>query len=471
MGFLSNVTTASTNALTINHPMSSFSHPRASYALVSKNDANTAYTVMFYDAEFNKISYVTSQSYYGHTGGYQTNNATYENTTNQFTYNWASTANVPSSNSTSNYGNATNVMGEFGNSMINVSERGAMQGYYTRWRTTSTASIGRQRHAFVNSDHSNKNKVLMFDGGYLESMPMWNPLTTATFGNYPSGERKSKQFSANSTLGANTGSLTSHFGTASYNAVRKELVIMVNNSSSTSQFYVNIFKNVDFNANDVDVTQVSSTPSNQFLITTPNWQTSDGESRHNINVVLVDNGDIYYSVMHLSSQFNTHKIVRAVGDASGTVSTVMSDSLTTSYGIDQGNEYGQNAIQTRNKNMVMTFCPYYYYGAGIKSHLIDKRNSSFALGFSNTDSSQGMQPMKYRDDSFCYYYAGNYYADNWTGAYIRAIASPRAGNTPVFNTNVWYLPSATSPNTTNYPGMTPVWEFDLQTNLPGTGGF
>lgn len=304
-------------------------------------------------------------------------------------------------------------------------------------------------------------------------MPMWNPLTTATFGNYPNGERKTKTFSANSTLGANTSALTSHFGTASYNNVRKELVIVVNNSSSNSQFYINIFKNVDFDATDCDVTQISSTPNNQFLVTLGNWQTSNNESRYNFNAVLTDNGQVYITVMHSSNQFNIHRITRAGDDNSGTVENLTTQSLTTSYGIDQGNEYGQNAIQTRNKNMVLTFCPYYYYGAGIRSYVINKRNNTWALGYGTTDSSQGIQPMKYRDDSFCYYYAGNYYAGNWTGAYIRGTTAPGVltNADPVTNTNVIYLPTSPSPNTTNYPGMSTAWEFDLQTILPGHGGF
>jgi hypothetical protein len=470
MGFLSNVTGANSNALTATHPMSAFSHPRASYCNLSRNTSTVSYTAVFYDAEFNKIGSATHQSLNGNTGGFQSQSDTYENL-EQFMYNINPTQSTPSSSGTSNYINATNVMGEFGNGMINASERGTLSGFYSRWRTTSSSNVGRQRHAFVNSDHSNKNKVIMFDGGYLESMPMWMPLTTSTFGNYPTGERKSKQFTANSTLGANTSNLTSQFGTASYNNVRKELVIVANNSSSNSQFYINIFKNVDFDATDCDVTQVSSTPSNQFLVTLGNWQTSGSESRYNFNVVLTDNGQIYITVMHPSNQFNIHRITRAAGDASGTVENLASQSLTTSYGIEQGNEYGQNAIQTRNGTMVMGFSPYYYYGAGIRSYVIDKRNNSYAAGYEDTSSSTGYQPMKYRDDSFCYYFAGNFYASNWTGAYIRGTTSSRAGSTPVTQTNVIYLPTAPGPNTTNYPGMTPVWEFNLQSILPGSGGF
>ena len=435
MAFLSNITSATSNALTLEHPMSSFSQPRASYAIMSYNTSSGSYGTVFMDAEFNKISYAGIQSYYGHTGSYNTYSGTYDSV-GQWMYNMSATQSTPSSNGTSTYCNATNVMGEFGNSMAVVSERGVQQGYYARWRTTSTSNIGRQRHAFVNSDHSNKNKVIMFDGGYLESMPKWMPLTTATFGTYPSGERKTKQFSANSTLGANTANLTSQFGTASYNNVRKELVIVVNNSSSNSQFYVNIFKNVDFDATDCDVTQVSNTPNNQFQVTLGNWQTNSNESRYNFNVVLTDNGQIYITVMHPSSQFNIHRITRAGDDNSGTVENLTTQGLTTSYGIDQGNEYGQNAIQTRNGNMVMGFCVYYYYGSGLQSYVIDKRNNSWANGYTTSDTSQGIQPMKYRDDSFCYYYAGNYYADNYSGAYIRAITAPRSGSTPAMITSM-----------------------------------
>lgn len=470
MAFLSNVTSNTSNTNNILHPSSSFALPRATYSLCSRQTSSGGYSYTFYDAEFNQIGYPTSNNYYGHSSAWNDYDSSYENI-EQFMYNVAATQSNPSSNGTSNYCNATNVVGEFGNSMFNVSERSKGNGYFTRWRTTSTSSIGRMRHAFVNSDHTNKNKVIMLDGGYLESTTRWAPLTTNTHGQgYPGGERKTKQFAANSTLGSATSSWTTHLGTASYNQVRKELVIAVNKSNENNKFYINIFKNIDFDATDCDVTQIPGTPDNQFVVTLGNWQSSNNESRFNANVVLTDNGQIYISVMHQSSQFNLHRITRDAGDASGTVEELAQQGLTTCYGRDQGEEYGQNAMQTRNGNMVCVFTPYYYYGSGIRSYLIDKRNNSWANGYQSSDTSIGYQPMKYRDDSFIVYYAGNGYASNWTGSYIRAVMSPRAGSSPVANSdNVWYLPHYTGPNTTNYPGMSTVWEYDYQTVLPGHG--
>jgi hypothetical protein len=307
----------------------------------------------------------------------------------------------------------------------------------------------------------------MFDGLNLESMPMWMPFTTSGWGaEYPSGERKTKTFTA-ANLGGGTNNM---YGSASYNNVRKELVILNYNSATAGRFDVSIWKNIDFDANDCDVTQVSSTPTHQFSVTTPNFAVNNAESQRNIKVVLTDNGDIYYSVMYPSNSFKLYRIARAIDDSSGTVAELQSQALTTSYGIEQSNEYGQSSMKTRIGNMVMTFCPYYYYGAGLRSYVIDKRNNSWAAGYQTTDTSDGYQPLKYRDDSFAYYYCGNFYASNYTGAYIRATSYPVNGSSPVTQTNVIYLPIAPSPNTTNYPGFTFVREYDLQTTLPGTGG-
>jgi hypothetical protein len=106
----------------------------------------------------------------------------------------------------------------------------------------------------------------------------------------------------------------------------------------------------------------------------------------------------------------------------------------------------------------------------MRSYVIDKRNNSWAAGYQSTDGGIGFQPLKYRDDSFIIYYAGNGYAGNWTGSYFVATTSTQAGAAPVTNQSYnWYLPNYTGPNTTNYPGMSEVWEYDFQTVLPGHG--
>jgi hypothetical protein len=470
MAFLSNSTTANSNANTMFSATSSFGGPRASYALCSRQTGSGDYSYAFYDAEFNQLTRPDADNYYGHATSRNSYDGSYENV-EQFMYNIGETQTQASSNGTSNRCNATNQMGEYGNSMFNVSERGKGNGYFTRWRTTSTSNIGRQRHAWVNSDHSNKNKVIMFDSGYLESATRWNPFTTGTFGVYPGSERKTDTvFANNGTLGATTSDMTTGLGNASYNQVRKELIIAVNKSDENNKFYINIFKNIDFDATDCDVTLVPSTPDNQFIVTLGNWQTSNTESRHNINVILTDNGQIYISVMHPSSQFNLHRITRASGDASGTVEDLQTQGLTTSYGRPNGEEYGQNAKQTRNGNMVYVWCPYYYYGSGMRSYVIDKRNNSWTAGYQTTDGAAGYQPVKYRDDGFMVYFCGNGYAGNYTGSYFVSSISQRAGAAPAVNSSYnWYLPNFPGPNTTNYPGISEVWEYDFQTVLPGHG--
>jgi hypothetical protein len=208
MAFLSNSTTANTNANTMLSPTTSFANPRASYALCSKQTGSGNYSYTFYDGEWNMLSNSTAQPYYGHATSYLSYDGSYENP-EQFIYNVSATQNNSSSNGTSTYVNATNSIGEYGNSLFNASERGKANGYFTRWRTTSISNIGRLRHAWVNSDHSNKYKVIMFDSGYLESATRWNPFTTGTFGVYPGSERKTDTvFANNGTLGATTSDMT-----------------------------------------------------------------------------------------------------------------------------------------------------------------------------------------------------------------------------------------------------------------------
>jgi hypothetical protein len=261
------------------------------------------------------------------------------------------------------------------------------------------------------------------------------------------------------------------FGSASYNAVRKELVVMAYNTTTTARFDVAIWKNVNWDATDVNV-ELLGTPDVLWNVVTPSWSVNNTESQRNIKPVLVDNGDIYYSVMHTSNNFQLYKIVRAAGDASGSVTSVGNSGLTTSYGKDQGDAYGQKAMSTRSGNMVITYVPYYYYACGLRSFVIDKRNSNWAVGRESTSSSAGMNPLKYRDDSFAFIQGGNYYSGNYSGIATMGFTSPNqtTGGAPVTNSTSWYLPLAPQPNTTNYVAVFQVWDYDLQSIPPAYSG-
>jgi hypothetical protein len=203
-----------------------------------------------------------------------------------------------------------------------------------------------------------------------------------------------------------------------------------------------------------------------FVIGTP-WDANGAEAQYCLKPVLCDNGDIFVTVMHPPTRFAIYKIVLNAGlTAVSSTAFQTSHFLSASYGAENGIQYGQRQIQSRDGGAVLSFCPYYYYGAGIYCWLIDKRKSTYVnpSAFNSTDSSCGYMPMPYGDDGFACYYAGNYYAGNVNGGYITgALQRNGAGNFEQTGANI-YLPYAPPPNTTNYPFMTQVVDYSMLDN-------
>lgn len=465
MAKLSSLVNPSLNEITGVSSSTSASWPKASYFIPSYNTSSTFGGCVFLDSEFNKLAYATARPYYGSASSFESYEGTNETMSSLF--NGMSTT---QSNQSSNGGYYSSGLwnGEYP-SILMGSSRGTMQPTQTWYPTTSTNVRIGANTAYVNSDHSRKDRTVMLYNGVLTSTPLRYPWWSSYDVTLPQSVSRRKDLT--SSIFPSGTAISSMSGSASYNNVRKELVVMAYNSNTTGRFDVAIWKNVDWDLNGADVSLLGS-PDKLWNVITPSWQTTNNESQYNIKPVLVDNGDIYYSVMYPSNGFYLYKITRAGDDNSGTVTNLTSQSLTTSYGKDQGTPYGQKAMSTRLGNMVITYCPYYYYACGLRSFIIDKRNSNWNNGRQSTSSSYGMNPLKYRDDSFAFIEASNYYADNYSAISSMGFASPSqtAGGQPVINTNSWYLPIAPGPNTTNYVGVYQVWDYDLLSIPPAYSG-
>jgi hypothetical protein len=141
--------------------------------------------------------------------------------------------------------------------------------------------------------------------------------------------------------------ITTMYGSASYNAVRKELVVMAHNTNASGQFDIALWTGVDWNANDCDVTALGA-PNNLYNFTSPNWNANNEESRYNVKPILVDNGDLYYSVWFYNDNFSLYKVTRDTASATTpwTAQARMdANGTTTSYGRDQGTQFGQRIIK------------------------------------------------------------------------------------------------------------------------------
>lgn len=472
MTFLSQITSGTKNTINLMNPMNGGAIPRASYAILSANSSSTWYGAVFLDAEFRRIGsaapstmptiygtgFVRDMDYY---------NDTYVSGNTQMFYNIS--PNTQTSMSSSSYNlpvPGTASMGEYGQACAMVSERGVVSPYYMRSFTTSQTSMVSANRAFVNSDHLNKKLTLQFSSGYLTTSPLQTPIPYTVASTAPFYRPQKTLSSIFSTYDGGS-QTTSMYGSASYNNVRKELMVATFTSTTNGRVNVAIWKNFDFDAVNGDVSTLGAP--NVLLNTTLASWTNSNEGRYNSKWVLVDDGSIFVSSFNEgSSTTYLWKITRASGDASLSNVLVDSQGMTTSYGIDQGEAFGQRQMQTRDGSMVVNWMVYYYYQCGIRSWVIDKRYSSWARGYSQNNTTSGTYPVKYHDDGFAYYVAGNYYASNSSGAYIGAFTSRglTADAAPVTYTGTLYQPIAPGPNTTNYPGLTHVMEYDFQTELP-----
>jgi len=472
MAFLSQVTSGTQNTIGAFNTMTAQSVPRASYAMLSFNTSSAFCGAVFYDGEFRRIgmtaSRMTAGSSSGFTNDIELENTTYVQSAGQM-YHPSFSPNTQTAMSSTTYtlplcGTAS--MGEYGQAPAIASERGIIMSSHIRMYTVSATAPVRANRAFVNSDHANRKLTMQLSSGWLTVSPKQNPIPYAVTATDPFYRPKKDLTSIFTTFDGGS-QITSMYGSASYNAVRKELMVACFTSTANGRVNIGIWKNFNFDAVNGDVSTLGN-PDVLLNTTLTSW-TNSNEGRFNSKWVLVDDGSIFVS--SFNEGFNTYslyKITRASGDASLSSTRVSLQGNTTSYGIDQGEAYGQRQMQTRDGSMVCNWCVYYYYQCGVISFVIDKRNSSWSNGYSDSNTTSGSYPVKYEDDKFAFVYNGNYYASNYTGSYIAAFASRNSttGGAPVIYNTTVYFPSAPGPNTTNYPGLTHVAEFDFQSNLP-----
>jgi len=73
---------------------------------------------------------------------------------------------------------------------------------------------------------------------------------------------------------------------------------------------------------------------------------------------------------------------------------------TTSYGRDQGDNYGMNHNITWDNSVVACYAPYYYYGSGMHAYYIDTYNPTKTLRSENNSSTNGCSLVPIGESSF-----------------------------------------------------------------------
>lgn len=430
--------------------------PRACYAMLSYQTAQGWYGAAFYDKFFQPV--VANTYDYGSNSAIAGNNYYIADSTlqqgAQVFNNTSATQTRISSNSSSSHVHATNAAGELGNAMVDVYSNSTLS--RTQSRSSSWNNKYYTNQMVVNSNHKDRSIVYILIGTTFRAISRID-------GDYSYNRRGTTHYDISGVNG-------NMWGTASYNNTRKELVILsfVNSSGS---YKLITYKGIDFDlypSPHAAFTAEGVTRKEIVSFTLgANWNTNNEESYYNLKPVLTNDGTIFTTVMFSSSTFSIYKTIRAADAATITSSVYQTQySLTTSYGRDQGIYYGQRTISSRDGDAVIAFCPYYYYGAGIYSYVIDRKNNTYyqPTFLNSTSSSDGFIPVPYGDDGFAVFYCGNGYAGNNQGNYITGMCS--RNGTGVFEqsgTNI-YMSYHTGPNTTNYAGFTQVVDYTMLTN-------
>ena len=428
---------------------------RATYAMLSRNTSTTWAGAAWYNPNFQSVmnmGYPATMT--TEPGGYitRTQDSTHAYSEQHF---WNLSGNTQSnpSSSSGKWLQGTNYCGEFGNAIVDCYSDGTINGRASRHATDSVKDY--LNACVINSDHANRRIEYILYSGVIRAVDR-------LYGTYA--------YPLENTADYSVSSLDSNMqGSASYHAGRKELVIL-SYVSSGGQFNVYTFSNVDFNAYpnpNVALNRPEVVRTNSTVTMSSNWNNNNTESYYNLKPVIVDNGNVYVSVMFSSNSFNLYRFTRS-GTSGVTGTYLTQQNLTTSYGREQGIDYGQRTITSRDGTTVATFCPYYYYSCGISCYMINKTNGTYTT-YGNTNSSFGIQIVPWLDNAWLFLYCGNGYAGNYGGNYVIASyikdATTPSGSFQSVGSK-YYFPYHTGPNTTNYPGFTQVVDYPL---LPFTG--
>jgi hypothetical protein len=437
--------------------------PRACYAMVSYNTSSTGYSVAMYDKYFQTVN---PNTYPVNATTLTTNGVPHLlqlNSSNDASSagwllaangNFSATQGTPSTSS-AYFLSGMSTAGEFGCAYTDIYSNGTISSVFSR--DTNWLNKYQLNVSFFNSDHTDRSIVYLFWSGAVRAV-------SRVDGSYGFNYVGTREFS----IPGMSGSVSSMWGSCSYNNVRKEFVVF-SYWTSGGAFYVRIYKGIDFDKfpSPADAfTAPGVTVVDKSIASTPSWGSNSGDSLYCVKPVLCDDGTIFMTAFHEGTSLAMYRYTRDASD-NLTAAVISSKSTTTSYGHDQGLYYRQKSIQSRDGGAVLSFCPYYYYSCGLRSYVVDKRKSTVfdSASMDTSGTSFGVIPLPFGDSGFCGYSAGNVYAGNPTGGFITATIE-RVGAANAFaqsGSNI-YLPHFPLPNTTNYPGFTQVTDYSMLDN-------
>ena len=252
---------------------------------------------------------------------------------------------------------------------------------------------------------------------------------------------------------------------ASYNHKLKKLLVFSNNTGS--QFNCVIYTGIDFDANPSPKAAFAAagvgreTPFSLDL--SNSWPTTDNETRYNLHLILCNDGGVRAASWHKGNGLRAWRFDPPSDGSLVTATYLGGTSGTTSYGADQGTEFGTSMLQSTDGKTVCIMAPYYYYHAGCMAHFLDKVNSNSTISvIQDTNTGDVRYVVPYRDDGFAFFQGGNVYANSSGGGYISQWVT-RTSSNETATSGINNLQHTTNPNqmfhkfhvenTTTYPSL------------------
>lgn len=245
---------------------------------------------------------------------------------------------------------------------------------------------------------------------------------------------------SSSTYSTWNGGQQSAAGMVTYNG-RTNTLALIETRSQSNDYRIHVWKNVnvDLDTEDFVTGDLHSFLSQAKAVGTPlsldanayyyyndfslnrNSSSSYNESRYRAKIFISDDGTkVGFSRMTPSNEFIYAVINLDFATTTAVVDFKQNLGLTTSYGWEQGSNYGIRHEITWDNKWAVTFCPYYYYGSGMMAYFQSTEDPDVYYYASDTDTNWGCQIFPFHRSKFGYNKSSNN-ADGNQGARLNIL--------------------------------------------------
>ena len=210
-------------------------------------------------------------------------------------------------------------------------------------------------------------------------------------------------------------------GSIGYNA-RTNTIVVLEARDGSCNYRMHIWQNVNVQLDDKDYNSgmlhtflrdakiagipAGVTPGVSYFYNDFQWNQTNSanydESRYKVFPTVGDNGVIGMSRFVPSHRTQYATFVPDGLATSGTLTTRKEESHTTSYGSEQGIDYGMRYQRTWDNNWIACYAPYYYYGSGMCVIFSNAKDPEKYYSSRFTGTSNGCQLVPFKKDKFIF---------------------------------------------------------------------